>query len=322
MLDGEIQVRVSAKRLEADGVASFELVSTNADPLPPFSAGSHIDVRMPNNMVRQYSLCNSPAESHRYLIAVLRDPNTRGGSAYMHDMVYEGQSLKISTPRNFFVLDRDARKSVLVAGGIGVTPILCMAERLAHTGAEFQMHYASRSPNRTAFVERIRSSSYFPQVQLHFDDGPASQRFDAEKVLRVPNASTHLYVCGPGGFIDYVLGTAKRLGWAETNVHREYFGAAAQPKDASGESFQVEISSTGEVLNVPAEKSVVQVLAEHGIDIPVSCEQGVCGTCVTRLLGGEPDHRDMVLTESEHRKNDRFTPCCSRSKSGRLVLDL
>jgi vanillate O-demethylase ferredoxin subunit len=157
---------------------------------------------------------------------------------------------------------------------------------------------------------------------LHFDDGPASQRFDAEKVLGTPNASTHLYVCGPGGFIDYVLSAAKRLGWAETNVHREYFSAAAQPKDAPGDSFEVEISSTGKVLNVPPEKSIVQVLTEHGIDIPVSCEQGVCGTCVTRLLGGEPDHRDMVLTEAEHRKNDRFTPCCSRSKSGRLVLDL
>ncbi|MBB5498714.1 PDR/VanB family oxidoreductase [Paraburkholderia sp. MM5384-R2] len=322
MSDGNITVRVVKKLMEADGIASFELAPASDDRLPPFSAGSHIDVHLPNNMVRQYSLCNSPAENHRYLIAVLRDPKTRGGSSCMHDAVNEGQVLEISKPKNLFELKRDAKKTILIAGGIGVTPILCMAHRLAIVGAEFEMHYASRSLSRTAFVDQINASSFSSRVQLHLDDGPNDQQFNAERVLGRPESSTHAYVCGPGGFIEHVLGTAKKLGWAEENLHREYFAAAVPTANQSTGTFEVEIASTGKVFEIPVEKSVVQVLAEHGIDIPVSCEQGVCGTCVTRVLDGDPDHRDMILTEAEHRQKDRFTPCCSRSKSARLILDL
>ncbi len=317
-----MDVRVAKKRFEAEDIVSFEFVAVNGAPLPPFSAGAHVDVYVLNGMIRQYSLCNSPSETHRYVIAVLRDPKSRGGSTYMHDAVYEGDLLSISAPRNHFPLVESASKSILIAGGIGVTPILCMAERLAQQSLPFEMHYCSRSLPRTAFVDRVRQSAFADRVASHFDDGAPEQHFAIDAVLKSPEPSDHLYVCGPSGFLDYVLNSARRLGWPETNLHREYFNAVSQIEITDLVSFDIEVASTGQVIAVPPEKTVVQALAEHGITIPVSCEQGVCGTCLTKVLAGEPFHRDMFLTDAEHARNDQFTPCCSRSKTARLVLDL
>lgn len=172
MSGGSLTVRVARKALEAEGIASFELVSTDGSPLPAFAAGSHIDVQLPGGPTRQYSLCNDPAETHRYLIAVLRDAASRGGSAAMHEQVKVGDTLFISTPKNHFALAHEAQSHLLLAGGIGVTPLLCMAERLAHSGARFEMHYCTRSRARTAFVRRIEDSPLASRVQFHFDDGP------------------------------------------------------------------------------------------------------------------------------------------------------
>lgn len=205
MTSPTLNVRVVRKAAEAVDIATFELVAADGSALPPFSAGAHIDVHLPNGLVRQYSLCNDPAETHRYLIGVLRDPASRGGSQAMHDQVRDGDLLRISAPKNHFPLAHEARRSLLLAGGIGITPILCMAERLALTGAEFTLHYCARTPERTAFRERIRRSAYAPRVHFHFDDGAPAQKLDLDATLARPEDGVHLYVCGPKGFIDAVL---------------------------------------------------------------------------------------------------------------------
>jgi vanillate monooxygenase ferredoxin subunit len=315
-----LAVRVVRKVREAQDIASFELARANDAPLPAFSAGSHIDVQVPGGLTRQYSLCNDSGEQHRYRIAVLRDPASRGGSIAMHDAVHEGDELHISEPRNHFPLHH-ARRSLLFAGGIGVTPLLCMAQRLATIGADFALHYCTRSPERTAFLQEVAAAPFARSVQLHFDSGPPSQKLNLERLLATPDPGAHIYVCGPTGFIDHVVGNAKAHGWSNDQVHLEYFGAA--PKDTSGDApFDVKIASTGKTYTVAAGRSVVQALQEHGVEILTSCEQGVCGTCITRVLEGEPDHRDMYFTDEERAKNDQFTPCCSRARSRMLVLDL
>lgn len=316
-----IPVRVARKRQEALDICTFELVAEDGSPLPGFSAGSHVDVHLPGGLIRPYSLCNDSSESHRYLIGVLRDPASRGGSVAMHEQVQEGQLLQIGAPANHFPLAHDAKRHLLLAGGIGVTPILCMAERLAHAGADFEMHYCTRSPERTAFHQRIAASSFAPRVHFHFDDGAAAQKLDIAALLSAPAEGVHLYVCGPKGFMDAVLNTARTQGWPESQLHYEFFAGAVAASDTDA-SFEVQIASSGQIVVVPREKTVVQALAEAGVEVQMSCEQGVCGTCLTRVIEGIPDHRDLYLTPEEQAANDQFTPCCSRSKSPRLVLDL
>jgi vanillate O-demethylase ferredoxin subunit len=316
-----LAVRVARRQREAVDIDSFELVAADGGTLPPFSAGSHVDVHLPGGLLRQYSLCNPPSELHRYQIAVLRDAQSRGGSAAMHAQVNEGDVLQIGAPRNHFALAHDARRHLLLAGGIGVTPILCMAERLQHIGAEFEMHYASRSADRMAFRERIQASPLGERAYFHFDDGPAPQKLDLQALLGRPQEGTHLYVCGPKGFMDAVLGTARASGWPEAQLHFEFFAGAVVASD-SDDAFEVVVASTGRVVPVAKDQTVVQALAAVGVEVQVACEQGVCGTCLTRVLEGEPDHKDVYLTDEERAANDQFTPCCSRSRSARLVLDL
>ena len=320
-----LRVVVARRTLEAEGIRTYELVSADGQPLPAFSAGSHIDVTIPGGperqYSRQYSLCNDPGEGHRYLIAVLEDEAGRGGSRAMHAWVREGDRLEIGRPRNHFALAHDARRSLLLAGGIGVTPLLCMAERLAITGADFEFHYCTRSPARTAFKARIGRSSFADRAHFHFDDGTPDQHLDLAAVLRQPEPGTHVYVCGPKGFMDAALGAARASGWPEAQLHFEFFGAPVEHARSDG-SFEVELASSGRVVHVPADLSVVDALAAQGIVVATSCEQGVCGTCQTRVLAGEPEHRDLYLTAEEQASNESFMPCCSRSKSARLVLDL
>lgn len=316
-----LQVRVARKAAEAQDIVTLELVAADGAALPAFSAGSHIDVQLPNGFTRQYSLCNDPQETHRYQIGVLRDAASRGGSAAVHDLVKEGDVLTISAPRNHFGLAHEAKKHLLLAGGIGVTPILCMAERLANTGGDFAMHYATRAPERTAFRQRIAASAFASRVQFHYDNGDAAQKLDLQALLSQPEAGTHLYVCGPKGFMDAVLNTARAAGWPEAQIHYEFFGAEVAKSDSDA-SFEIKLASSGRIVMVPKDQTVVQALAAAGVDIMISCEQGVCGTCLTRVLEGVPDHKDSYLTPEEQAANDQFTPCCSRSKTPQLVLDL
>lgn len=319
-----LTVRVLRKAVEADGICSFELAAVDGAPLPAFSAGSHVEVQLPGGLTRQYSLCNDPAESHRYLIGVLRDPASRGGSQAMHDAVREGDTLQISAPKNHFALAHGAERHLLLAGGIGVTPILCMAERLACTGADFEMHYCTRSRARTAFQRRIAAAAFAARVQFHLDDGEPAQKFDIAALLGTPRAGEHVYVCGPKGFMDAVLGSARSAGWPEAQLHFEFFGAG--PADVAAtpamSAFEVQLASSGRVIAVAADQSVVQALAAAGVVVPTSCEQGVCGTCLTRVLAGECEHKDLYLTPEEQAAQDQFLPCCSRAKTPRLVLDL
>jgi vanillate O-demethylase ferredoxin subunit len=317
-----LSVRVARKAMETADICTLELVAVaGGSALPGFSAGSHVDVFLPGGLTRQYSLCNDPKESHRYLIGVLRDPASRGGSQAVHDQVQEGQVLQISAPKNHFALAHEAKKSLLLGGGIGITPILCMAERLAVMGADFEMHYCTRSSERTAFRQRIATSSFVDQVQFHFDDGDAAQKLNLAKLLKAPQADVHLYVCGPKGFMDAVLKTARDQAWPESQLHYEFFAADVAKSEADA-SFEVRLASSGRVIPVAKDQTVTQALSAAGVEIQTSCEQGVCGTCLTRVLEGVPDHKDKYLTPEEQAANDQFLPCCSRAKTACLVLDI
>ena len=315
-----IEVIIRAMRLEAEGVLGLELVAADGAPLPPFEAGAHIDLHLPNGLIRQYSLCNDPRERQRYRIAVLRDAASRGGSQAVHELLRIGQCLSISAPRNLFPLDEQAPRSLLLAGGIGITPLLSMAWRLHALGADFELHQCVRSGKLAAFAERLSSAPFAAHTHLHRDDGDAAQKLDLPALLAAEPAGSQLYVCGPNGFMEYVLETARAQGWAEERLHREYF--AAPEAESGGGAFTLRIASSGLELQVPEDRTALEVLEDAGFDIPVSCGQGICGTCLTRVVDGQPEHRDLFLSDEEKARNDQFTPCCSRSRSACLVVDL
>ncbi|RTL48639.1 MAG: oxidoreductase [Rhodocyclaceae bacterium] len=321
MNDELIKVRVVAKMKETPDIYAYELQAADGTSLPAFAAGAHIDVHLPNGLVRQYSLCNPPSETHRYVIAVLRDPKSRGGSVAMHDLVQAGEVISISAPRNHFPLKLDADETLLLAGGIGITPILSMAEALSAAGRNFSLHYGARSPESMAFREHISVSSFAHRTYFHFDDGDASQKYNLPVLLETSSAGRHVYVCGPQGFIDAVKATALARGWSADNVHYEYFGVSVVSV-VGDSSFQVKIASRDETITVAANQTIVGALSSVGINVPVSCEQGVCGTCLTRVIEGVPDHRDQYLTTAEQAANDQMLLCCSRAKTSLIVLDL
>ncbi|AQV97877.1 oxidoreductase [Cupriavidus necator] len=320
-MDALLKVKVAAKTLLAEGIAGFELVPATEDDLPAFEAGSHIDVHLPGGLIRQYSLYDLSSADSGYRIGVLREPESRGGSAMLVNTIAVGDVLSISAPRNHFALHSAEAKTLLFAGGIGITPILCMAQQLERDGRAFEMHYCGRTSARMAFVERLQAERFSDRVSVHVDEGAPEQQLDARAAIGTPAPDKHLYVCGPGGFMGHVLDTARALGWDEEHLHREYF--AADPIDHSSDAaFEIAIRSSGQIIKVAAGQSAAHALLDAGFDLPLSCEQGVCGTCMTRVLSGTPDHRDLYLTSDEHERNDCFMPCCSRAKTPRLLLDL
>ncbi len=314
-------VRVRRKAVEAAAVCGLELESVDGRALPSFTPGAHIDIHLPGGLVRQYSLCNSAGDSLSYGVAVLLESASRGGSSAVHRQVQEGDVLEISPPRNLFELESSA-PALLFAGGIGITPIIAMAEYLAEERRNFELHYCGRSSDRMAFVERIKNSSYGHRANFHFDDGPPSQRLDVLATLKKFSSDTHLYVCGPQGFIEAVLQVARQQDWDEPRLHREFFSAAAPAHQTTGSAFSVRLARSGKVVTVGEHETIAEALRSQHIEVPLSCEQGICGTCLTRVLEGIPDHRDSFLTDDERAKNDQLTPCCSRSNSPVLVLDL
>jgi vanillate O-demethylase ferredoxin subunit len=218
-------------------------------------------------------------------------------------------------------LNEAASESILFAGGIGITPILAMAKRLRAIDAKFSMHYCTRSKERTAFMRSMMASDISDRLQFHFDDENEMQKLNLNACLENANPDAHLYVCGPRGFMDYVLSTARTLGWGENSLHYEFFSGDAQ-SSADNQPFEVVIASTGTTIRIPANKTVVAALADHGIEIPTSCEQGVCGTCITGVLEGIPLHKDQFLTPEERSRNNQFLPCCSRASTTSLKLNL
>jgi vanillate monooxygenase ferredoxin subunit len=315
-MSATFQVRIARRWREAERIAAFELRDPDGAVLPPFTAGAHVDVHLPGGLVRQYSLCGDPADASRYLVAVLLQEGE--GSRAMHALE-EGALVTIGMPRNHFQLDGDARRALLIAGGIGITPLLPMAERLNILDRQFALHYCVRSAGSAAFVGRLDAAPFASRVHVHADDGPASQRFDLPALLAEAGADTHLYVCGPAGFIAMVREAALAHGVAGERIHVEHFASAGI--DAGG-AFDVRLAGSGRTITVPAGVSVVDCLVWHGVEIATSCRQGVCGSCLTTVLEGEPDHQDAYLTDAERALGDRFLPCCSRSKTPLLVLDL
>ncbi|NCI77052.1 PDR/VanB family oxidoreductase [Acinetobacter kanungonis] len=300
-------------------IRAFELVSSSGSALPRFEAGSHIDVHLKNGLTRQYSLSNCSSEQHRYVIGVLHDENSRGGSHCMHTDYREGDVLNIGQPRNLFALHENTKTALLFAGGIGITPILAMAYRLKAQNIPFELHYFVRTHEMIAFYGNL-TTHFAEQVHFHIQDQDATQ-CDMQTVLQHPSSDKHLYVCGPTGFMQFVMQSAETAGWQSKQLHQEHF-VAQQSKQENDEAFTVEIAGTGRRIEVHAEQTVTQALLAHGFDVPVSCGQGICGTCITRVVSGTPDHRDMFMTEEERALNNQFTPCCSRSKSKHLVIEL
>lgn len=316
-----LSVQVSAVRRETSDIVTIELTRADASELPPFTAGAHVEFHLGDGLVRQYSLCNPPSERHRYVVGVLKQKNGRGGSDAMHAL-RAGSSVLIEGPRNHFALaGREANAHLLLAGGIGVTPMMAMIAELEERGAEFVLHYCTRSPEQTAFREQLQPLIASGKAILHHDAGDPAKSLDIAALLAEPQPAQHLYVCGPQGFI--AAAKAATGAWAPHAVHFEHFDAVALTEEQSAWDtvpFQIKIKRTGAVYDVPANTSIVKVLREHGIDIETSCEDGYCGTCITRYVGGEPVHRDTVLSEAERRSY--VMVCRARASSPLLVLDV
>lgn len=313
-----IDVVIKSRAQQGAGIAVMELVAKDGKPLPKFSAGAHIDVHIGDGLIRQYSLCNSPASSQMYRIGVLNDPKSRGGSLKIFTDFSEQQTISISAPRNHFPLDDSASKSILAGGGIGITPMMAMAYTLLSEGKEFELHYCTRSKGAGAFEQEL-VEAFGDRVVFHYDDQAKSQLFSPQATFYPVDANTHIYVCGPTGFMDWVIDSAKEIGYPSKQIHSEYFSAEV---DTSGESFEVYCQQSDITVNVGSDDTIAKALIKAGIKVNMSCEEGVCGTCITDVLEGEPDHRDHFLTDEEKEDNDQIALCCSRAKCKRLVIDI
>jgi ferredoxin-NADP reductase len=313
-----IEVVIKSRTEQGMGIAVMELVSANGKPLPEFTAGAHIDVHVGDGLVRQYSLCNDSITSQSYRIGVLNDPNSRGGSIKIHQDFTELQIIKICPPRNHFPLNMDAKKSILASGGIGITPMMAMAYELLRAGKDFELHYCTRSSGAGAFEKEL-IEEFGERVVFHYDDQDQSQLFSPKSTFSPVNPNTHIYVCGPTGFMDWVINNAKEAGYPSEQIHFEYFSADV---DTTGESFEVYCEQSEITVTVLSDDTIAKALRKCGLKVNMSCEEGVCGTCITDVLEGEPDHRDHFLTDEEKADNDQIALCCSRAKSKRLVIDI
>ena len=318
MQDDTLTLRVDRREIQTSEIAVIDLVATDGSDLPPFEAGAHIDIYLGEGLIRQYSLSNAPSERHRYRLGVLLDPGSRGGSRAVHERLHEGTDVKASTPRNLFPLSPSAAHTLLAGGGIGITPMIAMAYELKAAKRSFELHYCCRGKESAAFIDELEAA-FGTELVLHFDDGAPDQRLDIESVLAVQPEDTHLYVCGPTGFMDWVMNAAKKAEWPNSQVHSEYFTAEV---NTSGGAFEVEAAASGVTVQVEEGMSIAKALKAAGVNVNVSCEEGVCGTCICDVLEGIPDHRDQFLSDEEKEDNDQIAVCCSRAKSPRLVIDI
>jgi ferredoxin-NADP reductase len=312
-----MQLRVRSITYLAEAINGYELVDPRGRDLPRFSAGAHVDLRF-GDFVRQYSLCNDPAERRRYCIAVLREEASRGGSRYLHDTVRAGDLLEVSMPRNNFPLELAGARHLLLAGGIGVAPIMSMISELQRRHADFQLHYCTRSSARTAFGDDLALTAADGRVHFHYDGGDPARGLDIRALLRDPPQGTHLYYCGPAGLMAAAAEATR--GWPAGTVHCEYFTAPPAAGVVEDKPFRVRLAKRGVEYEIPVGQTIVGVLRRHGITVPTSCELGYCGACVTRYLAGEPDHRDQVLRE--YGRGRFVLICCARSMTPVLDLDL
>lgn len=311
-----MKVRVAERRMLTQSTVALRLVS-ETEALPPFTAGAHIDLHLRTDLSRQYSLCNPSAAPEYYELAVYIDPESKGGSKAVGELKV-GDELEIDGPRNHFELVEGGRYRLLAAG-IGITPIWAMAQQLHAEGKQFSMHYRTKSAALTAYGEEIAAAPFSSQVtQSYSSEGS----IEIAELVAAPKADEQLYVCGPQRFIDAVLEAAAAAGWPEERLHREYFTATLKESEDPQHLFKVRVASTGDEYEIPPDRSIAEVLDEAGHFIPLSCEEGVCGTCMVPLLEGEAEHRDLYMTPAEHAAGEMITLCCSRAKSDLLVVDI
>jgi tetrachlorobenzoquinone reductase len=320
MADDILNVRVRRISYEAETINSYELMDPAGGDLVPFTAGGHIDLHLSNGLLRSYSLVNDQRERHRYVIAVNKDRASRGGSSFVHDTIRVGDIITISCPRNNFALHEEAERSVLIAGGIGITPLLSMIRRLEHLGRSWKLFYAARTRSAAAFRDELNSLSPNAQsnFRFDFDDERSGRIFDLATIVTDAPDRAHLYCCGPQPMLEaFEAATADR---PAGHVHVEYFKAREAPAVEGG--FEVRLARSNRTVAVEAGKTILDALLDAGIAANYACTEGVCGTCETRVLEGLPDHRDQFLSKEEQAANNTMMICCSGARSRTLVLDL
>ena len=313
----DLRVKVSEKIKTAEGIVSIKLESIDGQ-LPTFQPGAHIDLHLQNGLVRQYSLVNGPGETNFYRIGVKLEEPSAGGSSYIHDNLRVGDVLACSTPRNNFPLRRDSIKTIFIAGGIGLTPLLAMSQALDVMGLDYEFHYFVQNDKHIAFSSvliKLKNKAF-----IHEGLSPDSTVKKINDVLKSPKNSMNLYVCGPGPMLEATRQIAAELNWPNNSIHFEYFKNSNEIDDSS--SFEIELARSALSLNVPTGKSILEVLRENGVDLPSSCEQGACGTCKVGVIKGSIDHQDVYLNESERSEGDVMMTCVSRSLSKSLILDI
>ncbi|MCG7522550.1 Rieske 2Fe-2S domain-containing protein [Ruegeria sp. Ofav3-42] len=313
----DLRVTVAEKEMTADDILKVRFESIKGG-LPTFQPGAHIDVHLQNGLIRQYSLTNGPGETDHYTIGVKRDPNSRGGSVAIHDDVKKGDVLAISAPRNNFPLRRDAVHTILIAGGIGVTPMIAMARALNVQGLSFEFHYFVQGESHIAFSQEI--SEFENAISYHMGLSPEETGKKLGEVLSEPGHARHVYVCGPGPMLDATRKTAADQGWADACVHFEYFKNENEVDDSG--SFEIDLARSALTLTVNDGQSILEVLRDNGINMPSSCELGACGTCQCGVIEGDVLHQDVYLTDEEKAANKSIMTCVSRAKSKRLILDI
>jgi len=313
--DALIEVRLTAVRYAARDTNLFEFRRTDGGPLPAYTPGAHVDMHLPNGLVRNYSLIVAKPDPLAYTFGIKRDPASRGGSRYIHDELHVGKTLKISAPRNNFPLKEDAAHVILLAGGIGITPIWCMVQRLAELGRSWVLHYSCRSRADMAFLGALEAMT---GPHFHFDDEHAGKFLDVAGLVAAARQEAHLYCCGPTPMLKaFETATAA---WPREQVHVEYFTPRQETAKKGG--FTVELARSGQEFFIPEGRTILEVLLDEGVDVDYSCELGICGACEQRVISGTPEHRDSILTEEEQAENKRVMICCAGCKSERLVLDL
>lgn len=312
-----LEGRIHSIALEAEGIFLLDIRPAADQHFPAATPGAHIDLHLPNGLIRSYSTVNAPDDVGRYLIAVKHEASGRGGSRFIHTELRVGQHIAIGGPRNNFSLREDARHSVLIAGGIGITPIYSMARRLEQLGRSWELHYAAADSRHAAFAEALRRLQ--PKARFYFNAGvSASPPLNLRELVAASDAGADFYCCGPQGMLaDFEAATAAI---PAAHVHAEYFSAVDAPAVEGG--FEVVLQRSARCVDVQPGESILDALLKLGVDVPYSCMEGVCGSCEVGVIEGEPDHRDLILSKEERQRNDRMMICCSGAKGRKLVLDL
>ena len=312
-------LRVQAIRWQAQGICSYELVDPEGHAIDPFEAGAHVDIHLPGGVMRSYSLAGDPRDTSYWLLGVLLETKSRGGSSAMHNKVRAGDILKVGAVRNAFPLVNDAKHTILIAGGIGITPLKSMAHSLKVQGASFELHYCAKGPSYAAFTKELQDLVPPEQLHFHFDGGDPSKGLDIASLLKVVSPNTHVYYCGPAGFMQACADASAH--WPKEMVHCEHFKPPETHElQLQDGAFEVRLIKSGETIQVGQDQTIVRAIELTGRRVPTSCLSGLCGACKVEYVDGEVDHRDYILSDDE--KTHCLTVCVSRAKGKTLSLNL